>query len=78
MTLEEFAELEMLRAKEREEKEREHAQENPTNRRYNQLVADGDEDNLDLVDESAKYDREWDDWKDNNPRGSGNKMGKRF
>lgn len=27
---------------------------------------------------AADKDRAWDDWKDNNPRGWGNKMGKRF
>jgi immunoglobulin-binding protein 1 len=78
MTLEEFAELEMERAHEREQKEKAAALETPTNMRYNQLVAEGLEDDLDLVDESAKHDRDWDDWKDHNPRGSGNKMGKRF
>ena len=38
---------------------------------------DGLEDDKDLVDASAKLDRDWDDWKDENPRGSGNKMGDR-
>jgi hypothetical protein len=28
--------------------------------------------------QAAEKDRAWDDWKDNNPRGWGNKMGKRF
>jgi len=46
-------------------------------RRYEFLVRDGLEDDKDLVDASAKLDRDWDDWKDENPRGSGNKMGDR-
>jgi hypothetical protein len=50
MTLEEFAELEIAGAREREEKERLAQQEKPSGRRYNQLVADGDEDDIDLVD----------------------------
>lgn len=45
-------------------------------RRYEQLEKDGDEDDEELVQQAAKYDREWDDWKDANPRGSGNKANK--
>jgi immunoglobulin-binding protein 1 len=47
-------------------------------RKYKQLEGDGDEDNDELVEQATMKDREWDDWKDNNPRGIGNKMGKRF
>lgn len=43
-------------------------------RRYDQLVRDGMEDHADLVDASAELDRRWDDFKEANPRGSGNKM----
>ncbi|KAL3795127.1 hypothetical protein HJC23_007355 [Cyclotella cryptica] len=46
-------------------------------RRYEQLVRDGMEDDADLVEKSAVLDRRWDDWKEENPRGSGNKMGER-
>jgi len=46
-------------------------------KRYEQLVKDGMEDNEELVEASAKLDREWDDWKEENPRGSGNKMSER-
>ncbi|KAL7519360.1 hypothetical protein ACHAWX_004126 [Stephanocyclus meneghinianus] len=46
-------------------------------RRYDQLVRDGMEDDADLVEKSAALDRRWDDWKDENPRGSGNKMAER-
>jgi immunoglobulin-binding protein 1 len=44
-------------------------------RRYEQLVKDGMEDNDNLVDDSALLDREWDTFKDDNPRGCGNKRG---
>lgn len=50
----------------------------PSRRRYDQLEKDGDEDNEDLVEQAARYDREWDDWKDDHPRGSGNKANKRI
>jgi immunoglobulin-binding protein 1 len=46
-------------------------------RRYEQLVRDGMEDDADLVEKSAELDRRWDEWKEENPRGSGNKMGER-
>jgi immunoglobulin-binding protein 1 len=47
-------------------------------RRYKKLHEDGDEDDLALADEAAKADREWDRWKEDNPRGWGNKANKRF
>lgn len=47
-----------------------------TTRRYNQLEIDGDEDNEELVEKAVHRDREWDDWKDEHPRGSGNKANK--
>lgn len=47
-------------------------------RRYKELLRDGEEDDDELLDEATMADRAWDDWKDNNPRGWGNKMGKRF
>lgn len=37
---------------------------------------DGDEDDAELVEQAAHYDRAWDDWKAENPRGSGNKANK--
>ena len=46
-------------------------------RRYDQLMKDGMEDDEKLVEASAELDRKWDDWKDENPRGSGNKMSER-
>jgi len=75
MTLEEFADIEVANAIAREQAQQD--AEGPI-RRYNQLVADGDEDDEELVDQATQKDREWDDWKDNNPRGWGNKMNKRF
>ena len=75
MTLEEFADIEVANAIAREQAQEDAEQ--PV-RRYNQLVADGDEDNEELVNQATEKDREWDDWKDNNPRGWGNKMNKRF
>ena len=47
-------------------------------KRYAQLEADGQEEDLKLVDQATIKDREWDAWKEENPRGSGNRMGKRF
>ena len=44
-------------------------------RRFEYLVKDGLEDDADLVDASAQKDREWDDFKDSNKRGWGNKKG---
>jgi immunoglobulin-binding protein 1 len=78
MSLDELAEKEIKEAMEREARQKV-SEENAKNapRRYEYLVRDGMEDNADLVDASAKLDREWDDWKDENPRGSGNKMGDR-
>ena len=76
MSLSELAEKELADAKERAEwqKQSEEEQKNKP-RKYEYLVRDGLEDDANLVDASAKIDREWDDWKDDNPRGSGNKMG---
>jgi len=76
MSLEELAEREMNDAKERHERQlqAEEAQKGQP-RRYEFLKKDGLEDDADLVDASAELDRKWDDWKDENPRGSGNKRG---
>ena len=57
---------------------REQSAEQGGTRRYAQLVADGEEDDSALVDQATVKDREWDSWKEENPRGWGNKMGKRF
>lgn len=76
MTIEELAEREVADAMARDERQKEaEAQQRDAPRRYEQLVKDGLEDRADLVDASADLDRQWDDWKDENPRGSGNKRG---
>lgn len=76
MTIEELAEREIADAMAREERQQmAQAQQQEAPRRYEQLVKDGMEDRADLVDASADLDRKWDDWKDENPRGSGNKRG---
>uniref|UniRef100_K3X0R5 TAP42-like protein n=1 Tax=Globisporangium ultimum (strain ATCC 200006 / CBS 805.95 / DAOM BR144) TaxID=431595 RepID=K3X0R5_GLOUD len=75
MSLQEYADMELADAQERQQREQE-ASQGP--RRYDQLVEDGDEDNLEFVDEATYKDRAWDDWKDANPRGIGNKKGSQF
>jgi immunoglobulin-binding protein 1 len=78
MTLEELGDIEYNAAMEREERQKQ-AEAGKVNepRRYEELIRDGLEDNTELVDASAQLDRDWDDWKDENPRGSGNKMANR-
>lgn len=84
MTVEEFGELELQRAKERDAEQKAQIEANKgddtenLSRRMSQLEADGDEDNARLVEAAVYNDREWDAWKEANPKGSGNKMGKRF
>jgi len=78
MSLEELADREVAEAMEREARQKDSEEANKdAPRRYDQLVKDGMEDNAELVDASAKLDRDWDDFRDENPRGSGNKMGDR-
>jgi len=78
MSLEEFGEREYQEAIERGKRQKEaEARRVHQPKRYEELVRDGMEDNAELVDASAKLDRDWDDWKDQNPRGSGNKMANR-
>ncbi len=75
MSLEEFGDLQLLEAEERAMKEAE-APKGP--RRTKQLIQEGEEDDDALMEQATMEDRKWDDWKDNNPKGWGNKMGKRF
>mmetsp|Transcript_1563 Transcript_1563/g.2136 ORF Transcript_1563/g.2136 Transcript_1563/m.2136 type:complete len:138 (-) Transcript_1563:27-440(-) len=78
MSLAELGDIERAQAIERSERQKvAEADAKFAPRRYDELVRDGMEDNADLVDASAKLDREWDSFKDENPRGSGNKMGDR-
>jgi len=66
----------LVAAMERSEREKESAIRNMDKpKRYEYLVRDGQEDDLDKADASAKEDRAWDDFKDANPRGWGNKKG---
>lgn len=75
MSLAELAEKEVADARQREEdQKRAEAESARKPRRYDQLVRDGMEDDADLVDQSAVLDRRWDEFREANPRGSGNKM----
>lgn len=78
MTLEEFADLELADAMRRQEAEKKAELDAVASRRYAQLEEAGEEDDEKLVDIATKKDREWDEWKEENPRGSGNKLGKRY
>ncbi|RHY28979.1 hypothetical protein DYB32_005560 [Aphanomyces invadans] len=71
MSLEEYADRELADALARQENEK---------CDFVVVVArqDGDEDNLALVDDATMRDRAWDDWKDANPRGIGNKKGSQY
>lgn len=75
MSLEEFADQELKDALERQEREK-NAPEAP--KRYDQLEEAGLEDDDKLVDEAIYRDRSWDNWKDANPRGAGNKKWSQF
>lgn len=66
MTLAEFADKEMARMKEQEE------------RQQNAPVVDDDSDNEEVADRKQKEAREWDDWKDTVERGGGNKNNTRY
>jgi hypothetical protein len=78
MSLEEFGDIERAQAEERARKEAEGQMKSAESRRYHQLQADGDEDDIDLVDKATMEDRNWDAFKEANPRGWGNKANKRF
>ena len=75
ISLEEFADMEKEKALARSANE---SNESEVTRRYNQLVKDGDEDDTHLVDLATIEDRNWDEFREANPRGWGNKAGKRF
>ena len=76
MTLEELGDREVQQAIARDQAQKEAESERAlAPRRYEYLVRDGMEDDAELVDASAALDREWDNFKDENPRGSGNKRG---
>ncbi|KAG5190533.1 TAP42-like protein [Tribonema minus] len=75
MSLEEYADREVAEAMERAEREKNAPQ---PDRRFEQLVADGEDDNVELLDKATIKDREWDAWKEDHPKGYGNKANKRF
>jgi hypothetical protein len=75
MTLAELAEIEMKDALEREERNK---NAKGPDKKYAQLEEDGLEDDEELVDKATVRDRNWDDWCDDNPKGTGNKAGKIF
>jgi immunoglobulin-binding protein 1 len=76
MSLEELGDREVAAAMERDEKQKVAEAGNKLKpRRYEQLIKDEMEDDADLVDASAALDRQWDEFRDANPRGSGNKRG---
>lgn len=76
MTIEEFGDLEKAAAEERAKRPAEVT--DPSIRRYKDLLKDGEEDDDELLDQASVADRNWDNWKEDNPKGGGNKMGKRF
>jgi immunoglobulin-binding protein 1 len=76
MSLQELGERELAQALQREESQKQsEAASKDAPRRYEYVVRDGLEDDMELVDASAPIDRAWDDFKDENPKGSGNKRG---
>eukprot|EP00595_Chromulina_sp_UTEXLB2642_P000732 CAMPEP_0196764592 /NCGR_PEP_ID=MMETSP1095-20130614/6477_1 /TAXON_ID=96789 ORGANISM="Chromulina nebulosa, Strain UTEXLB2642" /NCGR_SAMPLE_ID=MMETSP1095 /ASSEMBLY_ACC=CAM_ASM_000446 /LENGTH=75 /DNA_ID=CAMNT_0042120585 /DNA_START=541 /DNA_END=768 /DNA_ORIENTATION=+ len=75
MSLEEYGDQVKAEA---EERAKQQVDADPGIRRYKQLVDEGREDDIDLVDQATLAEREWDAFKEANPRGSGNKMGKRY
>lgn len=76
MTIEEFGDLQKAEAEERAKRPAEVT--DPSIRRYKDLMKDGEEDDDELLDQATVADRNWDNWKEDNPKGGGNKMGKRF
>ncbi len=72
MSLDELAEIEVRDAMAR--KERQEAAEADSNRpgmKMKELEEAGKEDDTELVDKATQRDRQWDNWKDMNPRGYG-------
>jgi hypothetical protein len=76
MSLEEFADKELADALRRQKEEAERAQTggDTSTMRYRHLEEQGLEDDLELVDAATDRDRDWDAFKEANPRGWGNKM----
>jgi hypothetical protein len=68
MSMDEFADMQMTRAAEHEQKSKEYQD--------SQIVDQYDEEKDFHVDIKKKEEREWDDWKDTVEKGSGNKGGR--
>jgi len=78
MTLEEFAMEELDKIAEQDKRKAEAGPDSGGPRRYEHLLRDGDEDDADLVEQATYQDREWDAFKEENKKGSGNRHGKKF
>ena len=76
MTLDDVVDIEMRLAAEKALREERYRAENPEVLSAKQMLDEGLEDDKDIADSAAKKDRDWDDWKDDNPKGSG--VTKRF
>jgi len=72
MSIEEYAEIEMQRALDKEKREAELRKENPEVMSLDALHEQGLEDDEDKMDQAIVKARNWDDWKDENPKGRGN------
>ncbi len=78
MSLEEFGDIQLREAIEREQRSQEYANSSENVKGLKALEEEGLEDNQDLIEKATIKDRAWDDWKDHNPRGWGNKLNKRY
>lgn len=76
MSLEAYADRQMADAMARQQAENQ-AEEGVV-RRQKDLERDGEEDDLALSELATVKDREWDEFREENPKGWGNKMGKRY
>ena len=78
MSIEEFADRELADARRRQEQARVEGDQEGAVRRQRHLLEAGLEDDEDLFDQATTNEREWDEWRESHPRGSGNRLGKRF
>eukprot|EP00924_Labyrinthula_sp_SR-Ha-C_P013997 maker-scaffold_5-snap-gene-20.3-mRNA-1 protein AED:0.00 eAED:0.00 QI:69/1/1/1/1/1/3/56/369 len=70
MSLDEYADIQVRRAKERAERQAE-AEKDTSGLKMQDVLEKGLEEDNEVVDQATKNDRDWDDWKDDNPKGSG-------
>eukprot|EP00511_Aplanochytrium_stocchinoi_P000055 CAMPEP_0204823052 /NCGR_PEP_ID=MMETSP1346-20131115/1207_1 /ASSEMBLY_ACC=CAM_ASM_000771 /TAXON_ID=215587 /ORGANISM="Aplanochytrium stocchinoi, Strain GSBS06" /LENGTH=392 /DNA_ID=CAMNT_0051949585 /DNA_START=104 /DNA_END=1279 /DNA_ORIENTATION=+ len=72
MSLEEYAKIEVADALEREKREAMKTKEEEMEKiKSHNVIEQGLEDDIEIVDKATMNDRAWDDWKDDNPKGSG-------